>query len=225
MQKRFQQLTGHVSEQNMPRLWCRNTYCQWPRMSVSLQTSPWSWVGEGHFQPLWATGHLPCPHMSQEAETYSSGKGLWGWPYPKSASQDKVSEESLLRLPEGWKCDVRAAVKGLVRWAKAGCKEGMPQSRWGRHSAFSLECSSRNFILTFPNAKDPSRNPFVAHITDLWGQFFSWIWLKNKSTILFKDLGVPWDLVTMIVSFPSEKKGCTFIKLSIVIITYYVRWF
>ena len=55
--------------------------------------------------------------------------------------------------------------------------------------------------------------------------YFSWIWLKNKSTIFFKDLGVPWDLVTVIASFPSEKEGYTFINLSIVTITYYVRWF
>ena len=114
---------------------------------------------------------------------------------------------------------------GLMLWAKGGCKEEMPQSRWGRHSIFSLECISRNFILTFPNTKDPSSNPFVAHIMDLWDRYFSWIWLKNKSTILFKDLGVLWDLVTMIASFPSEKEGYTFIKLSIVTVTYYVRWF
>lgn len=49
-------------------------------------------------------------HTRAKKQIYSSGKGLWGRPFPKSASQDKVSEESLIRLPEERKRDVREAV-------------------------------------------------------------------------------------------------------------------
>lgn len=100
------------------------------RVSVFLQTNPWSRVREGHFQPLWTTGHLPCPHTNQAAQIYLAGEGLWGRSYSMSASQDEVSEVLLTWLPEKLKGDVREAKwTGFMLRAKGGNKEEIQESR------------------------------------------------------------------------------------------------
>lgn len=103
-------------------------------------------------------------------QIYSSRDG----PYLKSTSQDKVSGESLIQLPEGGR-DVKEAVNGTDALGQGGCKEEMPQSRWGHHSIFSLDCISRSVILTFPNAEDPSSS-LLLHT------------LQASETIFFLDL-------------------------------------
>lgn len=79
MQKRFQQLTGHVSEQNTSRTRCRNTSCRRPLVGLCSRKQTRGVESEKVTSSLWEP-QAPdlCPQTKHTALISSEGQALGG---------------------------------------------------------------------------------------------------------------------------------------------------
>lgn len=177
MQKRFQQLTGHVSEQNTPRIWCWSPYYQWPLVCLCSckQTCVVKLEKVTCSLPLWARGPLPLSTNKPNNIALLRGR-------PREAGQTPVAH---LRMRSCWRDFLRTRDARGVEWMG---------HVWGRSGAKPGGSDPLSYFLwdasPTPSAKGHSVTPSVGQDTAIeWDQLFLWIGLNNEF-VIYLGIGV-----------------------------------